>query len=86
MAYETKFMNTHWDNGRFNNYNINFQKPYNKDTLQFLNFCFNQGLLQTIYRSMKNEYQDNSLMLQLFYFLIEAWQEKMQKMQKEYNK
>ncbi len=53
MAFEKKYMNTAWDSGRFEGKNIILKRPYNKDTLEYLNFCFSQGFMQNVYKVIR---------------------------------
>ena len=70
-------MNTGWDSGRFEGKNIILKRPYNKDTLEYLNILFNHGLMQKIYKLIKIEYQDPEIQKALYGFIMNAWNEKM---------
>ena len=55
---------------------VNFEKPYNQDTLEFLDVLFNHGLMQKIYRLIKMEYSNPEIQKALFNFIMDAWNEK----------
>lgn len=65
-----------WINQHFLNANINFEKPYNKDTLEYLNALFYEGLIQKIYRLIRTEYKDLEIQKALFEFIVDSWNEK----------
>ena len=66
-----------WISQYFFNANVNFEEPYNKDTLEYLNILFNHGLMQKIYKLIEIEYQDPEIQKALYGFIMNAWNEKM---------
>lgn len=60
----------------FYDLDVNFEKPYNQDTLEYLNILFNHGLMQKIYRLIKMEYSDPEIQKALYGFIMDAWNEK----------
>lgn len=79
MAFEKKYMNTAWDSGRFEGKNIILKRPYNKDTLEYLNFCFSQGFMQNVYKVIRQEYEDIETRQALWDFFQQSWFEKMKR-------
>lgn len=70
-----------WISQKFFNADINFEKPYNEDTLDYLNHLFNHGLIQKIYRIIDLDYKNPEIQEALYNFIVEAWNNELRQRQ-----